>query len=166
MKKIALIMLAVVSMALVSCGGGGVMTPQTTKVSGDLKEYFEVVDAPVKLQGDIWAIQLKCIKEMPSEKDSWYGKVLYLPYGVKRNSYRNVGFGLETYAKDGSLINKRSATEGGIGGPYSHEDVQDIINLKVGDIGIIQWSCKDSEKKVKGMTFKITSALSDKQYLR
>lgn len=46
MKKIALIMLAVVSMALVSCGGGGkTITPTTTEFQhGTLKDLVEVVD--------------------------------------------------------------------------------------------------------------------------
>ena len=155
MKKLALIMLAVVSMALVSCGGGGgVMTPQTTKISGDLGESFEVVDSPVKLQGDIWSIQIKVIKKYGSSLST------FLPYGTSsaEGCYHNVGFGLETYDKDGSLIAKRAATEGGLNGPYSSDDVTELMKLNEGEIGIIRWSCKDSEKGVKDMTFRITSA--------
>lgn len=146
-------MLAVVSMALVSCGGGGgVMTPHTTKISGDLGKYYEVVDNPVKLQGDIWSIQLKMIKE-----HGWWS---VQPFGTSRvgGGGLNVGFGLETYDKDDNLIAKRAATEGGLNGPYISEDVSELMKLNEGEIGIIRWSCKDSEKGVKDMTFRITSA--------
>lgn len=148
-------MLAVVSMALVSCGGGGgVMTPQTTKISGPLESEFEVVDQPVKLKGDIWSIQLKSLT------NSHYNNSRE-PFGTYRTdsyAYKHVGFGLETFDKDGILVAKRAATEGGIGGPYSSNDVSELMNLKEGETGFIRWSCDDSEKDVKGMTFKITSA--------
>lgn len=157
MKKLALILMAVVSMALVSCGGGGgVMTPQTTEISGDLGKYFEVVDNPVKLQGDIWSIQLKMIKQF----DSWRVE----PYGTSRTDGKKIwhaGFGLETFDKDGNLIAKRAATAGGLSGPYSSQDVLDLVNLQEGETGYIRWSCQDSERGVKGMTFKITSAFDE-----
>lgn len=153
MKKIALIMLAVVSMALASCGGGGEMTPQTTKISGPLGEEFEVVDGPAKLQGDIWTIQLKSLS------NKHYASIRE-PFGCDRvdGFAYHVGFGLETYDKDGTLVAKRGATQGGLQGPYSSEDVRELMNLKEGETGFIRWKCEDSEKKVKGMTFKITSA--------
>lgn len=156
MKKLALIMLAVVSMALVSCGGGE-MTPQTTKISGPLGEEFEVVDGPAKLQGDIWTVQLKSLKDYHSASERE-------PFGCDRvlkgkyEYYDHVGFGLETYDKDGALVAKRVATRGGLNGPYSSDDVMELMNLKEGETGFIRWKCEDSEKKVKGMTFKITSA--------
>ena len=47
MKKVALILLAVVSMALVSCGGGEkTITPTATRFRGDLGSLVEVVDQP------------------------------------------------------------------------------------------------------------------------
>ena len=157
MKKLALIMLAVVSMALVSCGGGGQMTPQTTEISGPLGDEFEVVNAPVKLQGDIWSIQLKSLKDYHSASNRE-------PFGRDRvleewyDYYYHVGFGLETFDKDGALVEKRAATRGGLNGPYSSDDVMELMNLKEGETGFIRWSCTDSEKHTKGMTFKITSA--------
>lgn len=157
MKKIALIMLAIVSMALASCGGGGEMTPQTTKISGPLGEEFEVVDGPAKLQGDIWTIQLKSLKDYHSASSRE-------PFGRDRvlkewyDYYDHVGFGLETFDKDGALVAKRVATQGGLQGPYSSDDVMELMNLKEGETGFIRWSCTDSEKHTKGMTFKITSA--------
>lgn len=149
-------MLAVVSMALVSCGGGGEMTPQTTEISGPLGDEFEVVNAPVKLQGDIWSIQ---IRSKSDDHNMKYNS--REPYGINRTEgwqYEHVGFGLETYTKDGSLVAKRAATEGGMSGPYSSDDVKELMYLKEGEIGFIRWSCKDSEKGVKGMAFRITSA--------
>lgn len=69
MKKIALIILAVVSMAMVSCGGGSKeITPKETQFThGDLSKLIEVVDEPVQLtlekskkgEGQIFKIKLK-----------------------------------------------------------------------------------------------------------
>lgn len=143
-------MLAIVSMVLVSCGGGGstgVMTPQTTEISGPLGREFEVVNTPVKLHGHTWSIQIK------SKTNGHFN----VPFGTTKNKYEAyVGFGLETYDKDGSLIVKRSATEGA-----NREDVRELLSLKEGETGFIRWNCLDSEKSVKGMTFKITSARQD-----
>ncbi|MBR0178181.1 MAG: hypothetical protein IJQ11_12245 [Bacteroidales bacterium] len=53
MKKLALIMLAVVSMALVSCGGGkksGTIKPVSEKINGPLGDFFEVLRRSIKLQ--------------------------------------------------------------------------------------------------------------------
>lgn len=151
MKKIALIMLAIVSMALVSCGGGsvGTMTPQTTKIAGELGDEFEVVDQPVNLQGNVWSIQLKSLT------DKHHADVRE-PFGSFRLTklYDHVGFGLETYNQDGSLIAKRGATEE----PYSKDDIKELMHLREGETGIIRFTRDDSEKGVKGMTFKITSA--------
>lgn len=77
MKKLALIMLAVVSMALVSCGGGGkTITPTTTKFqSGDLKRIVEVVDQPctiAKVNKPKEQIELKVKLKLVNDKyEGW-----------------------------------------------------------------------------------------------
>ncbi len=144
-------MLAVVSMALVSCGEGGnkgVMTPQTTTISGPLGSEFEVVDQPAKLQGDTWYVQLVSLKDNhDSDKRVRFGEMA--AYGQVQ-----VGFGIETFDKEGNIIAKREAT--GFDAPT--EDVHDLMYLKKGETGFIRWKCDDSEKDLKDMTFKITSA--------
>ena len=153
-------MLAVVSMALVSCGGGGstgTMTPQTTKISGGLGDEFEVVDKPAKLSktgfSNVWTIELRSLT------DVHYADVR-VPVGTITAdgfTHEHVGFGLETYDKDGNLVAKRSAAEGGLRGVYSSEDIRDLMRLKKGETGFIRWSSKDEEETLKGMTFKISS---------
>ena len=113
-------MLAVVSMALVSCGGGstGVMTPQTTKISGDLGNEFEVVDKPAKLSKtgifNVWTIELKSLTDDHSG-DYFVERVPVGTITADGYTHEHVGFGLETYDKDGNLVAKRSAAEGGMG---------------------------------------------------
>ena len=155
-------MLAVVSMALVSCGGGsaGTMTPQTTKISGDLGDEFEVVDKPAKLSElgifNVWAIELRSLTD--NHKASTLGE--RVPVGtITADGYthEHVGFGLETYDKDGNLVEKRSAAEGGLQGVYSSDDIMDLMRLKEGETGFIRWTSKGDEETLKGMTFKISS---------
>lgn len=165
MKKLALIMLAVVSMALVSCGGGstGVMTPQTTKISGDLGNEFEVVDKPAKLSKtgifNVWTIELKSLTDDHSG-DYFVERVPVGTITADGYTHEHVGFGLETYDKDGNLVAKRSAAEGGMGGVYSSEDIMDLMRLKEGETGFIRWSSKDDEETLKGLTFKISSIVT------
>lgn len=156
-------MLAFVSMAMVSCGGGGsigVMTPQTTKISGELGNEFEVVDKPAKLSKggifNVWTIELKSLTD--DHKGSTLGE--RVPVGtITADGYthEHVGFGLETYDKDGNLVAKRSAAEGGMGGVFSSDDIEDLMRLKKGETGFIRWSSKGDEETLKGMTFKISS---------
>lgn len=156
-------MLAIVSMALVSCGGGGsagTMIPQTTEISGDLGDEFEVVDKPAKLSKtgifNVWAIELRSLTD--EHEASTLGE--RVPVGtITADGYthEHVGFGLETYDKDGNLVAKRSAAEGGSGGVYSSDDIEDLMRLKKGETGFIRWTSEGEEETLKGMTFKISS---------
>lgn len=160
MRKLNLFLMVVITLSIVACGGNsGVMTPQTTKISGDLSEEFEVIEKPVKLSKNsmynVWTIELRSLTDDHGARR--------VPVGTITTDgwrYQHVGFGLETFDKDGNLVAKRSASEGGLGGVYSSDDITDLMKLKEGETGFIRWSSQGEEETTKNLTFKITSILT------
>ena len=138
------------------------MSPQTTELSGDLKGYFEVVDKEITAGEDswsIWNIELKRTnKPFPWDEDVTMAN-FNDSYSDGR-AYCKVVFGLETFDEKGNPVGKRAATACGLLGPYSSQDVLDLMKLQPGETGFIRWDGMD-EKKAKGkkFTFKITSAI-------
>ena len=138
------------------------MTPQSTELSGDLKDYFEVVDKEITAGDDswsLWNIELKRTdKPFPWEEDVTMAN--FNDFYSDGRAYCKVGFGLETFDKDGNLVGKRAATACGLLGPYSSQDVLDLMKLQPGETGFIRWDGMDEiEAKGKKFTFKITSAI-------
>ena len=160
--------LVVAAVALSACKKSNIsMKPETTKVSGDLAECFEVVDegVDVKLKDgklelfeSVWRVKVRRTDApLPFEEG-----VLLEEYGSYRTdgqAYYLVGFGLRIEGADGDVVQENKATEGGLGGPYSHDDVGGLLKLKPGEVGEIRWSvddkCLDAEEPLK---FKISSA--------
>lgn len=139
------------------------MTPQSTELSGDLKGYFEVVDKEITASENswsLWNIELKRTdKPLPWDDDVTMAK--FSSTYVDGRDYCQIGFGLETYDKDGNLICKRPATNCGILGSCSFDDVVELMKLKPDETGYIRWDVKQDEKEAKGkrnFTFKVTSA--------
>ena len=163
---IAVLIVAAVSLS--ACKKSNIsMKPETTKISGDLAECFEVVDegVDVKLKDgklelfeSVWRVKVRRTDApLPFEEG-----VLLEEYGSYRTdgqAYYLVGFGLRIEGADGDVVQENKATEGGLGGPYSHDDVEGLLKLKPGEVGEIRWSvddkCLDAEEPLK---FKISSA--------
>lgn len=137
------------------------MSPQSIEISGDLQGCFEVVDKEiVATEGtwSIWNVEMRRTDEpFPWEDDITLAK--FSETYVDGRSYCRVGFGLETFGEDGNLIAKRSATATGLSGPYSGDDILDLLKLKPNETGFIRWD-GTKEENVKGkITFRITSAV-------
>lgn len=137
------------------------MSPQSIEISGDLQGCFEVVDKEiVATEGrwSLWNVELKRT-DMPFPWDEGMTVAKLNDTYSDGRAYCKVGFGLETFDKDGNLVDKRSATATGLLGPYSSNDILDLMKLQPGEIGIIRWDTNPYEDKAKDkLTFKITSA--------
>ena len=154
----------VAGLSFTACNGNKQrkMSPQSTELSGDLNGYFEVVDKEITAGEDswsIWNIELKRTdKPFPWDEDVTVAN--FNDFYSDGRAYCKVGFGLETFDEKGNLVGKRTATACGLLGPYSSQDVLDLMKLRPGETGFIRWDGMD-EKKAKGkkFTFKITSAI-------
>lgn len=136
------------------------MSPQSIEISGDLQGCFEVVDKEIiatEGRWSLWNVEMRRTdKPFPWEDDITLAK--FSETYVDGRSYCRVGFGLETFGEDGNLIAKRSATATGLSGPYSGDDILDLLKLKPNETGFIRWD-GTKEENVKGkITFRITSA--------
>lgn len=164
MKKRQIIIAAIVlaGISLISCEGKKQlsMSPQTTELSGDLKGYFEVVDKEIAAGEDswsLWNIELKRT-DKPFPWDNGITLANFNDSYSDGRAYCKVGFGLETFDEKGNLVGKRAATACGLMGPYSSQDVIDLMKLQLGETGFIRWDgLKEKEAKGK-LTFRITSA--------
>ena len=146
-KNLLFVVVLVAAVALLaSCKKKEIsMTPETTKVSGDLSACFEVVDEPVKValkDGrldvlDFWTIKLRRTEEAFPFCD-YYDIIPYGTYGSREQSHCFVGFGLKITDADGNIVQKTSATDC----DYS-DDVKDLFKLKPGEVGEIRWSVDD-----------------------
>ena len=162
-----MLLMAVILVAFASCSSKKTqisMKPETTTISGDLSDCFEVVDQEciVKLdkKGNIepfatWSVKLRRTdKPFPFADD-----IDVSAYGTWGSSVEaHGGFGIEVVDENGTTVQKASATEGGLSGPYSHEDVEDLFKLKPGETGTIRWSVNDDALNAKELKFTISSA--------
>ncbi len=161
---IAVLVVAVVSLS--ACKKSNIsMKPETTKVSGDLANCFEVVDEEVvvKLKDgklddleSVWRVKVKRT-DAPLPFEEGMNFISYGGYSTI-TPYCLVGFGLRIEGADGDVVQENKATEGGMGGPYS-DDVEGLLKLKPGEVGEIRWSvdkkCMDAKEPLK---FKVSSA--------
>ena len=137
------------------------MTPQTVEITGDLNGYFEVAQKEiVATEGrwSLWNVELKRT-DKPFPWDEGMTMAKFNDTYTDGRAYCKIGFGLETFDKDGNALGKRSATATGLLGPYSSDDILDLMNLQSGETGIIRWDTDPTEDKTKGkLSFRITSA--------
>lgn len=170
-KNLLFVVVLVAAVALLaSCKKKEIsMTPETTKVSGDLSACFEVVDEPVKValkDGElemfrsVWTVKIRRTDaDFPFSDDcdiDTYGVIFG---GTPAHSTCLVGFGLKIKDAGGNVVQENEATRGGMGGPYSSNDVKDLFKLKPGEVGEIRWGvddrCMDAKEPLK---FTISSA--------
>lgn len=162
-KKTFVCLLFVLTFVFCGCSGNKrpTMSPQTTEITGDLSEYFEVVEKEIiatEGRWSLWNVELRRT-DMPFPWDESMTVARFNDTYSDGRAYCKVGFGLETFDKDGNLVDKRSATATGLLGPYSSNDILDLMKLQPGEIGIIRWDTDPAEDKAKGkLTFRITSA--------
>jgi len=135
---------------------GIIVKPKTTTLKGNLKPYFEVVNKDYNVSKDSWGYKIT-VEIKRNDKDYDFNTNNINAFGDDGDEDYHVGFGIELFDASSPIIIK-SATEGGMQGPYSSEDVTNIINLSKGETGYIRWTLRDA-KITEIKTFQITSAL-------
>jgi hypothetical protein len=159
--------LVVAMFVFVACGGSPkkqaqvnepIVTPKSTALKGSLKDYFEVINKEYKIAdnggwGNLITVELK-----RNSKKFNFSTNKINPFGTNGGEDFHVGFGIEIYDEAGSPVKINNATEGGMGGPYSSDDVIGLVKLGEGETGFIRWSVNLEENKTY-KTFQITSAI-------
>lgn len=130
--------------------------PKSTTIKGDLGDYFEVVDKDYKIPVSETSFdQIITVEVRRKDKDFDFSTDKINPFGTNGGEEYHVGFGIELLGDNGP-IQVSNATEGGMGGPYSSEDVSSLFKLKKGETGYIRWTVDKTE----GLkSFQLTSAL-------
>lgn len=174
MKKILRTGVAILTLAaLMSCGGNSnqknnenekeqaekktVLVPKTTKVKGDLSEYFEVVEKEYQLKDDTYSKMITITlmrkdKELPDIYKE-FKPVGYFGAGVMGN----YGFGIKIFDENEDQVLSIRADVGGTGGVYSSDDLKDLWDLEKGETGIVRWMTYDLDECTGKLTFTITS---------
>lgn len=170
MKHIKFFVIAVMAICLAACGGKKdpeekgneeiTLTPETTKVRGDLREYFKVVDKEytvTKEFGDLVSIEVE-----RTDVDFDFDLTDIEPFGTFGPGVRgNVGFGIEILDEKGNVIEKCAATASGLSGMYSSGDMKEAMALKPGESSTVRWSFHFKEDGPKPAKFRLTSALQE-----
>lgn len=157
---------AIVAFTLTNCKGKKeekneiksiIVKPKTTIIKGDLGDYFVVVehDYEIKVENSFGNEGLISVEVKRTDKDFSFPTNNINPFGTNGGEKYHVGFGIEIFGDAGPKVIKQ-ATEDGMGGPYSSEDVTALMNLKKGETGFIRWTVVMSEDL---KTFQLSSAL-------
>ena len=123
------------------------LSPSTTKISGPLGEYFEVVDREYTPGGSIGSdlnIELKRIKEGLPEP--WEEGMAYSKYSSDKG-YK-MEFTVEIRDENGNVLDKETA--------YSSEEMEALANLGVDETATIRVNIITIDKK-KASKFKVGS---------
>lgn len=167
MKQLKLFVMACFAIVLASCGGKKssgenekiVLTPETTHIKGDLGDYFEVVDKEYTVTEDFG--DLVSIEVMRTDIAYAFDLKGVEPYGTYGKGVTgNAGFGIEILDEDGNVIEKATATAGGLGGMYSSDDMKEALKLKAGETGTVRWSFHFGSDQ-KPAKFRLTSAYEE-----
>jgi len=126
--------------------------PKAVQIKGDLGDYYEVVNRDFQIKDGLITVEVK-----RNMKDFIFSTNGLDPYGTSGEGVLGLyGFGIELYGNAGPEEIK-NATSGGMGGPYSNEDVTGLFKLKKGETGFIRWTV---EKPENIKTFQLTSAIT------
>lgn len=170
LKKLALF--ALMGILLFSCtsksesesnekGFRGTLKPSSTTISGDLGEYFKVVDEPAYVDydnifGPIVTVKIEKIDELLNWMEK-FRPVGYFGSGVMGN----YGFGIKIFDEKGNQIITINASESGLGGCYSTDDLKTVWKEGVGENNVVRWSIEELDGKSGEYTFTITSYMEE-----
>ena len=134
-------------------------------MQGDLRDYFTIVERPyvVKYDENNWLSKYLISIELKRTDNPFPFNTKGLePVGTFGEGVEgNFGIGIEVYDSESNLILSKAASEGGMGGVYSSDDLKNLLTLAKGETGFVRWSAKEFEKyDNKEFTFKLTSYLS------
>ncbi len=162
MRYFNTLLLAIVATIAVSCSQTQppVITPKSRTIRGELGKYFKVVGKPVILtperqMGQMYQIEIEKIAELPYNKESIY------PIGTSGPRARySAGFGIKLFDKSDNIVFQITPTSSGVQGVYSDDDIVNLINMEVGESGIIRWQREISAQRLLTLaTFEISSSL-------
>ena len=149
---------------LVSCGGEkkvetSALSTETTEIKGALTGCYEVIKK-------VYVLDESGYEPLISVDIKRTAKVLHFEADKARSfsvsedgKPTQVGFGIELLDDKGNVVEVKNATEGGIGGIYSSEDIDAALQLNSGETCVIRWSL-DKEKNP--VSFRITSAVESR----
>jgi len=95
MKKIKYLVIALVAIGFASCSSNGPLKPVSTKISGPLGKYFEVVDREYMINDKALNIEFKRIAEGGPESASWDSHPTFTVELIDKN-----GNTIESYSTD------------------------------------------------------------------
>ncbi len=168
MKKLLILTgLVTCMLTLNSCGEkskDATLTPKSTSLQGDLRDYFTIVEHPyvVKYDENNWLSKYMISIELQRTDAPFSFDTEGLePVGTfGQGVYGNFGIGIEVYDAESNLILSKSASEGGMQGVYSSDDLKNLLTLAAGETGFVRWSAKEFENhENKEFSFKLTSYL-------
>ena len=165
-KKLALF--ALMGILLFSCtsksesesnekGFRGTLKPSSTAISGDLGEYFKVVDEPAYVDydnifGPIVTVKIEKIDELLNWMEK-FRPVGYFGSGVMGN----YGFGIKIFDEKGNQIITENPSES----CYSSDDLITVWQEGVGENNIVRWSIEELDGKSGEYTFAIISYMKE-----
>mgnify|MGYP003407451589 FL=1 len=166
LKKLALF--ALMGILLFSCtsksesesnekGFRGTLKPSSTTISGDLGEYFKVVDEPAYVDydnifGPIVTVKIEKIDELLNWMEK-FRPVGYFGSGVMGN----YGFGIKIFDEKGNQIITENPSES----CYSSDDLITVWQEGVGENNVVRWSIEELDGKSGEYTFTITSYMEE-----
>lgn len=166
MKKINyFVFLIMASCFLIACGksNDATLNPQSTTVKGDLGDYFTVVEKNyVAKYDETYGNYTISIELQRTDKPFAFDTEGVEPVGYSGSGvYGNFGIGLTVFDADDNLAIKWNATDAGLSGVYSSDDLKSLMNLKSGETTFIRWQTDElSNFEDKNFTFEITSYLA------
>ncbi len=161
-------LVAICSLMLFSCSKSMdvTLTPKSTQVKGDLKEYFTVVDKSYVVKYDKEGYPK--YKEITIELQRTgvpfaFDKKGIEPVGHSGAGVRgNFGIGIKIYDADDNIIKSVSPTADGLSGVYSSEDLENLFILEENETGIVRWTSYEFDEidsDNRNFTFEISSSL-------
>lgn len=165
MKKLLILTgLVTCMLTLNSCGEkskDATLTPKSTSLQGDLRDYFTIVEHPyvVKYDENNWLSKYMISIELQRTDAPFSFDTEGLePVGTfGQGVYGNFGIGIEVYDAESNLILSEPASEQGV---YSSDDLKNLLTLAAGETGFVRWSAKEFENyENKEFSFKLTSYL-------
>jgi len=134
MKKIKLLVMAVIVFSLAACSGGGKLSPTSKKVNGPLGKFFEVVERDYKFNDDELSVEFKRIAEGGPTDASWSSRPT---------------FTLELLDEDGDVISSVSTDV-----VFTKEQLEAVFALGIDETTSISFKVGEAKNAAK---FKISS---------
>lgn len=165
MKKTFFLTMAMCCLAFASCNKSkdATLTPDSSAITGDFREYFTVVEKPyiVKYDEENWMSHyVICVELQRTDVPFSFDTEGIEPAGTYGAGVRgNFGIGIDVIDADGNIVLSKKPTDGGLSGVYSSDDLKNLLSLNSGETGIVRWSANEFEKyDNKNFTFKVSSS--------